>query len=150
MSSPFGGRASVLSAQMETCMKTAFRNAVYRKGPQPRIIRFTVARTGLTGRYRDIYLGDYLLWAMTWSFLTTAAYKMYFYDNWMKSHRIYFEYNIAYNDTSSKFNVARSLWAGRYPLTVENAADIDFEEYCVNRACDEVPPAPLVDYDVKW
>merc|ERR1712217_598602 len=122
---------------MELAIQTAQRNSIYRKGPQPRVIRFTCSRTALSGQYRDNYLGDYLLWALTWSCVTTVGYKLYFYDSWMKSHRIYFEYNIAYNDTSSKFNTARGAWMGGFPMTVENASDIDFEEYCVNVASDE-------------
>merc|ERR1712150_159212 len=109
-----------------------------------------MGRTAMTGQFRDNYAGDYLLWSMFWAFVSTAAYKMYYYDNWMKSHRVYFEYNLAYNDSSSHYNSARSAGQKKFPLSLENASDIDFEEYCVNVASGEVPPPPLVDYDVKW
>jgi len=139
-----------MSRQMEMCIVTAFRNAIYRKGPQPRIIRYTSQRAFSTGQFRDIYLGEYLLWSLLWSGATIAAYKIILYDNWMKSSRIWFEYNMAYSTSSSKYNQALVAHACKYPVTIDNAKDIDFEEYCVNKSVDELPPPPLVDYDVKW
>eukprot|EP00493_Phyllostaurus_siculus_P023354 UN23690 len=139
MSSPFGGKATLISRQMELCMITAFRNAIYRKGPQPRIIRFTSIRAHMTGQFRPDSMGEYLIWCVLWSAVTTYAYKSIFYDNWMKSNRIWFEYNRAYGNRNSQYEIAHVGWLDEFPWTQEASKDIDWEEYCVNRAPDEVP-----------
>jgi len=150
MSSPFGGRSSVLSRQMEYILTTAKRNAIYRKGPQPRVIRFTAQRVFQSGQFQHNYVGTYLCYSILFSAGLTLGYKLVFYDNWMKSQRIWFEYNCAYATTTSKYNQAVTGWMKTFPLAVDNVEDVDFEEYCVNKVSDECPMPPLVDYDVKW